>query len=172
MHFPFTEQKKELTGYLKSRRNLHTQSPVMWLNFSLSSCLCWCCVDKTSTNYSVGFWLSQYQQNVEVTYRKMQPNGVPGRRNTQWLFPECGSLFISSESSERTLLRALADRHGHEEASSLGTTQSSLRSSCLYSIFAIDHNLGFGIVRWMEVNREERKKLENNQVSHFFPPIG
>lgn len=45
--FSFHRTKKELTGYLKSCRNLHTQSPIIWLNFSLSNCFCWCYVDKT-----------------------------------------------------------------------------------------------------------------------------
>lgn len=84
--FFFYWPKKEVTGYFKSCRNCHTQSPIIWLNFSLSNCLCWCCVDKISTNYSVGCWLEHYQQNVEVTYWKMQPNGVPGKRKSAVAF--------------------------------------------------------------------------------------
>lgn len=97
--FSFYWTRKELTGDLKSCRKLHTQSPIIGLSFSLSSCLCWCCVDKTSTNYSVGCWLWQCQQNVEVTYWEMQQMGFLGGRNQQWLFPKFGFMFICSKSS-------------------------------------------------------------------------
>lgn len=79
--FFFSPNRKALTGYLKSCGNCHTQSPMIWLNFSLSNCLCGCCVDKTQTNYSVGRWLSPQQQNVGVMDRRCSQMGSLGRGN-------------------------------------------------------------------------------------------